>query len=135
MTARAYGDVLTLPNGGAISGVRGTRVTLSGGNLALAGQGTEVGVLEEDLLTTDTYGSVRLLCTDCPVYMVAIQAITQYADVYRAASGKVTDARFSAEDRIGIALEAASGNGSQFVVIPTGGGAPTTSAGTTTAAP
>lgn len=133
MTARVFDCVRTFPNGDGVAVSKYLRVANNSGNLALAGQGEELGIMEDNMLAGDAVGSVRFLEPGKTVRMVAAQAITAYADVYRAASGKITDAQFASEDRIGIALEAATGDGSVIEVLPTGA-APTTSVGTTTTA-
>lgn len=115
MTALVNRETRTFSNGDGIAGAVGTRVKLSSGKLALCGlTEVEIGVLEKTLLATDSYGSVRL-ARDTE-RRVAASAIAQYANCYRAASGKVDDTATGEVD--GIALEAASGDGSQIEVLP-----------------
>jgi len=114
MTAKVYGDVRSFPNNAALG--RGIRVHLSSSNLAAAGiTDDEIGVMEELSLAGDTKGAVRLTNAAGSVRAVAAGAITQYAEVYAAASGKVS-ATVSGP-RWGIALEAASGDGSEIEVL------------------
>lgn len=132
MTAKVFDAVRSFPNGDGVAADKYLRVENNSGNVALGDQSEELGILETTLLAGDEMASVRFLQPGVTVRMVAAQAISAYADVYRAAGGKITDAQFGSEDRIGIALEAATGDGSIIEVLPTPGGAPTTSEGTTT---
>lgn len=114
MTTKVHGETRSFPNNAALG--RGIRVALSGGNLAAAGiTDDEIGVMEELTLAADTKGSVRLPNSGQTVRAVANGAITQYAEIYAAASGKVS-ATVSGP-RWGIALEAASGDGSEIEVL------------------
>lgn len=133
MTSLANAGVRSYPNGNGVAAAKYLRVSNNSGDVALAGQGEELGVLEMPLLAADDVASVRHLKPGETVKLTAVQAITANADVYRAAGGKITDAQFATEDRLGIALEAGSGDGSviEVLVAPR---APTTSAGTTTTA-
>jgi len=122
MTALVHCGPRSFPNNSAISG--NLRVKLSGGYLVAAGAADdEIGILEDRTFSTDPKGSVRMPATHETVRVTASEAIAQYANVYPAADGKV-----SATDngpRWGIALEAASGDGSQIEVLrlpePVGG--------------
>jgi hypothetical protein len=115
MTARVSHAVRSYPNNAALAPF--LRVKLSAGYLLAAGAGDdELGVLEGRTFATDTVGAVRGLVSSESVRMVAAGAITQYADVYRAASGKISATPNG--KRLGIALEAASGDGSQIEVLP-----------------
>ena len=115
MTARVSGAVKSYPNNSAIAPF--LRVKLSAGYLAVAGAGDdELGILEGRTFATDTVGAVRALLLGETVRMVAAGAVSQYADVYRAASGKISATPNG--KRIGIAMEAASGDGSQIEVLP-----------------
>jgi hypothetical protein len=115
MSARVSGAVKTYPNNSAIAPF--LRVKLSAGYLVAAGAADdELGILEGRTFATDTVGAVRALVPTETVRMVASGAISQFADVYRAASGKITATPNG--KRIGIAMEAASGDGSQIEVLP-----------------
>ena len=117
MTAAIQKEVMTLPNNAALS--RGIRVKLSGGYLAAAGIGEDcIGVMEKPTFAADPVGAVRPITGVDTLCMVAAGAITQYAEVYEAASGKIS-ATVTGK-RLGIALEAASGDGSLIEVLPLG---------------
>lgn len=104
----------TLPNNAALAWRR--RVRLSGGYLAYAGANeSELGVLDEASFATDTAASVALPKNGTVQWMTAAGAITQYADVYAAASGKISATVGSVY--IGKALDAASGDGSEIRVL------------------
>lgn len=104
----------TFPSNSALSA--GLRVKLSAGNLVAAvAADDELGVLEQTVLATDTAAAVRFPADNETVRVMAAGAITQYADVYRAAAGKITATPNG--KRWGIALEAASGNGSLIEVL------------------
>lgn len=109
MTALAHFGTRTFPKGGTELGPY-LRVYLSSGVLALAGAtDDELGVMEQRALAADATGAVRLNGTNQTVRVVAASAITAGATIYRAASGKVDD---SGTEVFGIALDAASGDGS-----------------------
>jgi hypothetical protein len=115
MTARVSGPVKSYPNNSALAPY--LRVKLSAGYLVVAGAGDdELGILEGRTFATDTVGAVRSLLLGETVRMVAAGAVSQYADVYRAASGKISATPNG--KRIGIAMEAASADGSQIEVLP-----------------
>ena len=115
MSSLAHRDVRTFPNNAALG--QYTRVTLSSGYLAAAAAANdEIGVMEDATFSTDSFGSVRLTRSLDTVKMIASGAITQYADVYRAASGKISATPNG--KRVGIAMEAASGDGSIIEVLP-----------------
>lgn len=132
MTALVHCGLRTYPNGNGVAIAKFLRAAYNSGDLALAGQGEELGVMEEHMLATDEVGSVRHLKPGDTIRMVAAQAITAGANVYRAAAGKITDAQFGSEDRIGIALEAGSGDGSAIEVLITHAEQLVVSTGTTT---
>lgn len=123
MTALAHQCVRTFPNNSALAG--NLRVKLSSGNVAVAGAtDDEIGVLEQRTQSTELIAPVRLPATHETIRVTASEAIAQYANVFPAAGGKI-----SATDngpRWGIALEAASGDGSVIEVLrlpePVGGG-------------
>lgn len=114
-------DVPTFPNNSALG--RALRVTMSGGYLAVAGATTdEFGTLQDSVLATDEYASVLPKGYYGVREYVANGSISQYAPVYAAAAGKVAS---SGSLRRGIALEAASGDGSIIrVLAQSGSGAP-----------
>jgi len=117
MTTKVFTNVRSFPTGGTAFS-RGQRVILSSGNLALAGAtDLEIGVIENPATTNDTLAPVRLVSRETTLRMLAGAAISQYADVYPAASGKISSTS-SGGPPIGIALEAASGNGSLIEVLP-----------------
>ncbi|MBL9084202.1 MAG: hypothetical protein JNK76_20550 [Planctomycetales bacterium] len=106
--------VKSFPNNAALS--EGLRVVLSGGYLAAAGAGDiELGTMEERSFSTDTAAPVRLRNAQGTRRMIANAAISQYAAVYAAASGKVAP---SGPRKIGIALTAAGANNDVLEVLP-----------------
>lgn len=114
MSARVAGCVRSFPNNSAIS--PSLRVKLTGGYLAVAGAGDdELGVMEARSFANNSTGSVRTLSSEGTVRMVAAGAITLLADVFRAAGGKISATPNGR--RRGIALEAASADGSEIEVL------------------
>ena len=114
MSAVIHKCVRTFPSNSALSPY--LRVKLSSGYLVVAtAADDELGVLEQRTFSTDAVGSVRLPDSGESVRVVAAGAISQYADIYRAADGKVSATPNGA--RWGVALEAASGDGSQIEAI------------------
>jgi len=100
------------------------RVKLSGGYLALASStDDEVGVLEQNVISTDVVTSVIPIDDPASRQGVASAQITQYAQVYAAANGQLAP---SGTLLRGIAMAAASGSGSYFEYLP----ARTTTSGT-----
>lgn len=92
------------------------RVKLSSGELVVAGaEDREIGTLDQRVLAADDPAAVVPRAVDGTVMMVASAAISQYAKVYGAASGKVSSTANS--NFIGIAMESASGDGSQIEVL------------------
>lgn len=113
-------DFPSLPNNSAMT--RGTRVKMSGGYLtAASGTEDEVGTLCDTVLATDGYAAIVPLGYFGVKQMIASAAITAYATVYAAASGKITSTAGTL--RRGIALEAASGDGAIIRVLTQGGSA------------
>lgn len=93
------------------------RVKLSAGVLATAGATeNEIGTIERASFASGDKRSVRLKNAQGTRKMVAAAAVSQYANVYGAAGGKVDDT--ANENFLGIALEAASGDGSVIEVLP-----------------
>lgn len=105
---------MTFPVDGAIAEYR--RVKISGGVLALAGATEKhIGVTKFETFAGDTICTVHLANAQGSKLMVAAGAIAQWATVYGAADGKIDDV--ANENRIGIALQSASGNGSIIEVL------------------
>jgi len=114
MTAKVQGPVRTYPSNSALAPF--LRVKLSSGNLVAADAADdELGILENRALAADLSASVRNPNSGDTVRVTAAGAITQYADIYRAASGKVSATPNGA--RWGVALEAASGNNSVIEAV------------------
>jgi hypothetical protein len=110
--------VLTLPKSGALGPY--LRVILSGGVLALAGaEDRELGTTKERYLASGLGSSnfAAVVAKNCEgtVKMIASGAITQYAKVYGAASGKVSATANS--NPIGIALIATTADGDELEVL------------------
>jgi hypothetical protein len=115
MTAKIHAETITLPSNSALAPY--LRVKMSAGFLVAAGAtDDELGVLEQRALAADNTAAVRMISGDVSIRCTAASAITQYATVYRAASGKIDDAVSGLP--FGIALEAASGDGSVIEVLP-----------------
>ena len=92
------------------------RVKISSSKLAVAGATDEdVGTLREASVADGDERAVILKNKQGTVKMVASEAISQYASVYGAAGGKVSDT--SNENFIGIALDAASADGDVIEVL------------------
>lgn len=93
------------------------RVKLSAGKLVVAeALDEELGVLDTRVLTADAASAVTPLNIGGSIRMIAGGAVIQFASVYGAAGGKVkstVNANF-----IGIALQAASGDGSHIEILP-----------------
>lgn len=114
MAGYVEGPVKSFPNNAALS--EGLRVVLSGGYLAAAGAGDiELGNMDERSFAADTAAPVRLRNAQGTRRMIANAAISQYAAVYAAASGKVAP---SGARKIGIALTAAGANNDVIEVLP-----------------
>lgn len=116
MAGYVDGNCRTFQAAAAIA--RHLRVKLNGSNLlAVAGaQEAEIGTLEEAANAANEYRSVRLRSAAGTCKMVASAAITREAIVYGAASGKIDDGTANGNP-IGIALQAASGDGSVIEVL------------------
>jgi hypothetical protein len=87
-----------------------------------SGNVTPAGATDRDLGTTEAQAlaagdavAVALASIDKPVKMTAAGAITKYADVYAAASGKIDDTPGTVF--VGIALEAAAADGDIITVL------------------
>jgi hypothetical protein len=89
------------------------RVKLTAGKLVAAGAGEdEVGTLDGAALAADAKVAVIPSGEYCVRKVVAATAVAQYANLYRAAGGKLTATANG--KRWGIAMEAASGDGSEI---------------------
>ena len=109
----------TFPNNAALG--RGIRVVMTGGFLAAASSSQdELGTMTDTVLSTDTIGSIVPLNESGVKQMVCSTAVTQYATVYAASSGKVAP---TGTLRRGIALTAGSGDGAIIDVLVQGGSA------------
>ena len=118
MSRRIIGN-LSLPVNSALDPF--LRVKLSGGYLVAAGaDDPEVGVLEENVIgpPQQTMAAVIPLCDPSARDGVAADSIVQYALVYAAASGQLTDTTGTAAELRGMALSAASAGGSHFQYLP-----------------
>lgn len=94
------------------------RVKWSGAALAVAGAAERgVGTLADTVLTGDLKATVIPNSVGGCRKFVAAGAFAIGADIYGAASGKVDDAAGTANVPIGIAMEAASGDGSIVEVM------------------
>ena len=110
----------TFPSNSALG--RAIRVKMSAGYLvAASGTEDELGTLADTVLSTDTVAAVITINESGVKQFVASGAVTQYATVYAAASGKVSSTPGTL--RRGIALEAASGDGAIIPVLVQGGSA------------
>lgn len=104
---------ITLPNDAALS--QGVRVKIASSNLAVAGADDDcIGTMHVRSLSTDTKGVVDPYVP--PRLGVAGEAFAIYAPLYRGANGKIVDTADG--EVIGIALEAASGDGSVVEWLP-----------------
>jgi hypothetical protein len=100
------------------------RVKLSAGVIALAGStDDEIGVLEQNVISTDIRASVIPIDDQASRQGIAAGAITQFAQVYAAANGQLASTGTLLR---GTALTAAGGAGSIFEYLP----ARTTTSGT-----
>jgi hypothetical protein len=96
------------------------RVKLTSGYLVAAGANeADLGTLNEHVFNDSVVRDVSVRLKTCPgtCQMIAAGAISQYAEVFGAASGKINDV--VSHRRIGIALEAASGNASVIEILRT----------------
>ena len=88
---------------------------MSGGFLvAASGTEDELGTIEQRVLASDPLASVLPIMNACVRHMIANSAITAPETVYAAASGKIDNTGTLIR---GVALEAASGNGSVIKVL------------------
>lgn len=102
--------------GGAIG--QYLRVKLTAGLLALAGiADREIGTMESSSFASGEPKAVRLRTACGTIKMVANGAITQGANVFTAASGKISATAGSTSYLIGQALEAAGADGDVIEVL------------------
>lgn len=94
------------------------RVKFTAGKLALAGAtDVAVGVTTQASAADGDKINVRLLNAQGTIKMTAGAAIAQFAEVWAGANGKLAAAAGGGALRLGIALEAASGDGSVIEVL------------------
>lgn len=103
----------TFPSNSALA--EGLRVKMSSGYLvAASGTDVDLGTIEQVVLAGDTTAAVLSRTQAGVRHFIASTAITQYAAVYAAASGKVAA---TGTLQLGWAMEAASGSGSVIKVF------------------
>lgn len=104
---------ISFPNNAALA--EGLRVKLSAGYLVAADStDDELGTIEQRVLATDPVAPVLPIDFPSVRHMIANGAITQYATVYAANSGKIGSSGTLVR---GMAMEAASGDGSVIKVL------------------
>jgi len=109
----------TFPSNSALG--RGIRVVMSGGYLAAASSSQdELGTIADTTVSTDTIAAVIPFNESGVKQMVCSTAVTQYATVFAASSGKVAP---TGTLRRGIALQAGSGDGAVIDVLVQSGSA------------
>lgn len=79
---------------------------------------TPIGVSQSMTNAANEEANIRLLNGGGTIEMVAAAAITNNAVVYGRADGKISSDSSGSAVRIGIALEAASGDGARIEVLP-----------------
>lgn len=95
------------------------RVKFSGGKVAEAGlTDNDVGTLDYAALAADEYVAMNLRNKPGTVFMVAAGAISLHADVYTAASGKISATAAPTSYKRGKALQAATADGDVIPVLP-----------------
>lgn len=120
MSQQINGAYKTLTAGAALG--QYLRVKIASGVLALAGiTDKDVGVMRQASFASGNVVAVRLASAQGTTKMVAAAAIVQGAEVYTAASGKVSVSASTAFP-IGIAMEAAGADGDVIEVMRTGFG-------------
>lgn len=111
------GNERTFTAGGALD--QYLRVKLSSGKLAAAGIGDkDLGVTTRAAFADGDDVAVRLRNCNGTTKGIAAKAIAVGDTVYTAASGKFSDAQGTGAFEYGVALSAASGNGSVFEILP-----------------
>jgi hypothetical protein len=106
---------------GAIGQYLRVKMSGTGVQIALAGVSDKsIGTLEEASFASGDFRAVRLRSADGTRKMVANGAISVGADVFAAASGKISATRNGFPE--GIALEAAAADGDIIEVLNVGGG-------------
>lgn len=104
----------TFEAGGALA--QYLRVKLTSGKLAAAGASdTAIGQIETQAFAAGTFHAVRLPLANGTCKMVAAGAVTQYANVYGAAGGKVDDA--PGGQFIGVSLSTAAADNEVIEVL------------------
>jgi hypothetical protein len=92
------------------------RVKLSGGVIALAGSTEdEIGVLEQDVISTDISASVIPIEDPASRQGIGSKAISQFSTVYAAANGQFSDSGTLVR---GVALTACAGANAVFEYLP-----------------
>ncbi len=126
MSQKNETGALSVQTDGAIAQylrVKGSDYTTDPITVTTAGVGDDdLGVIEEAGLAAGDVVTLHHRTAQGTLKMVASGAITAGANVFTAASGKISAAQASTSYLRGIALEAASGNGSVIEVLPTNRG-------------
>lgn len=105
------------PNNAALA--KHLRVKLSSGFLAAAGIGDkDLGTMEYASFATDEAATVRLRSAAGTVMYIAGAAIAAAAEVYTAASGKISSTKGTGAFSLGTALTAAAADGDYIEVLP-----------------
>ena len=112
--AKAYAGAFPHPNGDSLSPEPYLLVKNNAGNIALAGIGEEsIGLTARKVQSTDEIASVEPLIPGCVYRVTASAAFSAQADLFAAASGKVSST--PSGRKLFRAFEAASGDGSQVL--------------------
>lgn len=113
----------TFVAGGAIP--RFARVKLVAGELAVAVlDDYDIGTIQDAAFAAGEERAVRLRTAQGTEQAIAAKAITAGSVVYTAAAGKVSDTNAAGSFRRGLALTAASGDGSVIEILPFEGEVP-----------
>lgn len=124
MSAKVYPGAYSHPNGDDVAVDQYLRVANNSGNVAIAGAtDEEEGIAASRCESTDEVCAIEPLVPNCVYQCVAAAAVSANADVFRAAGGKISATDNG--DRFGIALDAASGDGSIIRVVYKGAEPPT----------
>lgn len=95
-----------------------TRVKLSTGTLVAAGlTDQDIGTVRDRVLAIGDKVSVTPWAPGKVVRFIAADSITQYATIYTAASGRVSDSDGGSAKKIGIAMTAADAAGTWVDVL------------------
>lgn len=107
----------TFPNNAALA--KHLRVKISSGFLIAAGIGDkDLGTMEYASLSTDEAGCVRMRTAQGTAMYIASAAIAANAEVYTAASGKISSTKGTGAFSLGTALTAAAADGDYIEVLP-----------------